>query len=169
MKFLASAAMLVVSAGSVLAADGIGGQNENIMVLQGTVVDVLCELTGRCSPAACASGQRQLGLKLGDGKLVLLAKGPEIFAGVQLDLAPHCGKNITVDGVMFENPKMLIYMVQGIKTDPAQAEFAVPDAFPKAWTAKNGPAEEWFRADPAVKDLIARNGPLGRIDLKPKP
>jgi hypothetical protein len=163
------AASCILISGGAMAAEGVGGENEKLMELRGTVVDVLCELTGRCPPNACQSARRLHGLKLADGRLIAIPKGPELFAGSQYDLAPLCGRTISVDGVLFENPKMPIYLVQGIKTDPAQAEFAVPDAFLKAWKAKNGEAEEWFRADPVVKDLLARNGPLGRIDLMPKP
>jgi hypothetical protein len=164
-----AAASLLIGGGAAIAAEGIGGENEKLLELRGTVVDVLCELTGRCPPGSCQSTRRLLGLKLADGRLIAVPKGPELFAGAQNDLAPLCGKTITVDGVLFENPKMPVYLVQGMKTDPAQPEFAAPDAFLKAWKAKNGEAEEWFRADPAVKELIGRNGPLGRSDLKPKP
>jgi hypothetical protein len=150
------------------AAEGIGGKNEKPLEVEGTVVDLLCEVAKRCAPN-CGEGKRQLGIKLSDGKVLVAAKNTDLFAGAVVDLAPLCGKKIKADGILFENPKMPIYMVQGIKTDPKAAEYTPVDGFGKAWAAKNGAAsDEWFRSDPVVKAQIAKTGPLGRIDLKPK-
>jgi hypothetical protein len=149
------------------AADSIGGQNEKPMEITGTVVDLLCEVAKRCAPD-CGNGRRQLGVRLASGQLVAVIKGPVDFAGAQADLAPLCGKTVTLDGLMFENPKMRIYQVQGIKTDPSAAAFTPAEGFSKAWTARNGAADEWFRADPLVKETIGQKGVLGIPGLEPK-
>jgi hypothetical protein len=150
------------------AADSVGGQNEKPMEITGVVVDVLCEVAKRCVPD-CGGGRRQLGIRDANGKLTPVVKNTDLFAGAQVDLAPHCGKTVTLDGLLFENPRMPIYMAQGIKTDPNAKEFTPVDGYVKQWTARNGPAEEWFRADSRVKELIARNGVLGKPGLQPKP
>lgn len=168
MRRTAFALAALLLAGPALAADSIGGANEKPVELEGKVVDLVCELTGKCLPG-CGAGRRQMGLLLANGRLVAVPKAPVDFAGAALDLAPLCGRTIRTDGLMFENPKMPVYQVQGIKADPAATAFALPDAFIRAWTAKNGPHDEWMRADPAVRAQIGRTGPLGRSDLKPKP
>jgi hypothetical protein len=164
-----AAPILLLAALPLSAAEGIGGKNEKPLEVEGTVVDLLCEVAKRCAPN-CGEGKRQLGIKLSDGKLLVAAKNTDLFAGAVVDLAPLCGKVIKADGILFENPKMPIYMVQGIKTDLKAAEYTPVDGFGKAWTAKNGGAasDEWFRTDPAVKAQIAKTGPLGRPELKPK-
>ncbi|MFM9974716.1 MAG: hypothetical protein ACKVON_09120 [Beijerinckiaceae bacterium] len=162
-----AAPILLLAALPLSAAEGIGGQNEKPLEVEGTVVDLLCEVAKRCAPN-CGEGKRQLGIKLSDGKLLVAGKNTDLFAGSAVDLAPHCGKTIKADGILFENPKMPFYMVQGIKTDPKAAEYSPVDGFVKAWVAKNGATDEWFRNDPIIKAQIAKNGPLGRIDLKPK-
>ncbi len=153
---------------AVLAADSVGGKNEKPLELTGKVVDLLCELTKRCTPD-CGGGKRQLGILQSDGKLVPVVKNADLFGGAQADLAPLCGKTVTLDGLLFENAKMPIYMVQGIKADPAAREFTPAEAFIKGWTARNGAQDEWFRNDPLVKELIAKNGVLGKPGLQPKP
>jgi hypothetical protein len=149
------------------AADSVGGKNEKPMEITGVVVDIACEIAGRCAPA-CGGGKRQLGIRQANGRLTAVIKNAEPFAGAQVSLAPLCGKTVVLDGLLFENPRMPVFMAQGVKTDPAAKEFAPTDAFTKRWTAANGAAEEWFRADPVVKALIARNGVLGKPGLEPK-
>ena len=153
------------------AAESVGAKYEKITEIEGTVVDLLCEVAKKCLPN-CGEGKRQLAIKMSDGKLLVAAKNPELFAGAVADLAPLCGKVIKADGILFENPKMPIYMVQGIKTDPKAAEYTPLEGFTKAWTARNkaaaGASDEWFRNDPVVKAQIDATGPLGRPDLKPK-
>lgn len=161
------ASILLATAVPVLAAEGVGGKNEKPLEVEGKVVDLLCEVAGKCAPD-CGGGKRQLGLRRADGTLLVAAKNTDLFAGAVVDLSPLCGKTIKADGILFENPKMPIYMVQGIKTDPKAAEYTPVDGFVKAWTAKNGASDEWFRADPVIKGQISKTGPLGRPDLKPK-
>jgi hypothetical protein len=162
---LTVAAMLLPMAAH--AADSVGGKNEKPMELTGVVVDIVCEVAGRCSPN-CGDGKRQLGIRQANGKLTAVVKNAELFAGAQVALAPLCGKTVVLDGLLFENPQMPIFMAQGLKTDPAAKEFTPVEGFIAQWTAANGAADEWFRADPRVKELIARNGVLGKPGLEPK-
>jgi hypothetical protein len=164
---LALGAGLLYATAPLSAAEGIGGKNEKPLELEGRVVDLVCEVAGRCLPD-CGGGKRQLGLKLSDGKLIAVIKNPGLFTGAVNDLAPFCGKTIYTDGLLFENPKMPVYQVQGLKADRNEKEYKPVDGFIEAWVAKNGPSDEWFRADPLVKEQIARNGPLGRPELKLK-
>jgi hypothetical protein len=168
-RLLFAAFSCVMLAGQpVSAADSIGGQHEKPTVLTGVIVDLLCEVAKRCV-SNCGDGKRTLGIRLPDGKLVAVPKGPADFGGPQADIAPLCGKTVTLDGLLFENPAMPLFHVQGIKTDPAAKDFTPADAFLKEWEARNGKAEEWFRADPLVRETIGRNGILGKPGLAPKP
>jgi hypothetical protein len=169
MRILLAAAIGLIAAPHVAnAADSVGGKNEKPMEITGKVVDILCELTKRCAPD-CGGGRRQLGLLQGDGKLVPVVKNADLFGGAQADLAPLCGRIVTLDGLLFENPQMPVFMAQGVKADPAAKDFTPAEAFIKQWIAKNGPTDEWFRADPLVKEQISRNGVLGVPGLQPKP
>jgi hypothetical protein len=167
MRIAALAALALLLSPAAFAAESIGGQHEKITEINGRVVDLLCELTKRCAPD-CGGGKRQLGLVLADGRLVAVVKGPADFGGALADIAPLCGKTVTLDGILFENPKMPLFQVQGIKTNPAARDFTPADGFLKAWEAKNGKADEWFRNDPLVKEQIAKNGVLGKPGLEPK-
>jgi hypothetical protein len=162
------ATAILLGATGAFPADSIGGQNEKPTEITGRVVDLLCAVTGRCVPD-CGGGKRVFGILLADGRLVAAIKGPENFAGAQADLAPLCGRTVTLDGLLFENPRMPVYQVQGIKADAAAKEFKPADRFLKEWLETNAPTDEWFRADLRVKELIGRNGVLGIPGLKPKP
>jgi hypothetical protein len=160
-------AVFLLLSPAAMAAESIGGQHEKITEINGKVVDLLCELTKRCVPD-CGAGKRQMGLVLASGRLVAVVKGPADFGGALADIAPLCGKTVTLDGILFENPKMPLFQVQGIKTDPAAAAFTPADRFLKDWEARNGKADEWFRNDPLVKETITKNGVLGKPGLRPK-
>lgn len=149
------------------AAESVGAQYENPTELQGTVVDVLCELGGSC-PKNCGDGKRLLGIKLKSGDLVPVAKGAPIFANATLSVLPFCGKPIEVDGLMIENPKMRIYYVQRYRPD-SSAPWKDDEGFEVAWAQKNGKSNEWYRDDPIVKDAIGDKGVLGIKGLAPKP
>ena len=160
--------LTLMSISGAVAADSIGAQHEKITEISGRVVDLLCELTKRCIPD-CGGGKRQMGLVQADGRLIAVVKGPADFGGALADIAPLCGKTVVLDGILFENPKMPLYQVQGIKTDPAARIFTPAEGFMKDWEAKNGKADEWFRSDPLVKEIIEKNGVLGKPGLQPKP
>lgn len=141
--------------------------HEKAVVLKGRVVDALCHLTGRCA-SDCGGGRRQLGLVMADGSFRLVAKSNIDFAGAAPDLIDYCGREIEADGLLIENPAITLFFVQGIRTDPAAA-FIAAERFKAEWEARNGKAEEWWRADPEANRIIAEDGPLGIKGLQPKP
>jgi hypothetical protein len=150
-------------AAPALAAEAWGLKDEKLVSFRGQVVDILCALKGDC-PAACGGGKRQLGI-VSEGKLYAAAKSNTLFAGATKDLLPWCGRTIEIDGLLVENPAMPILMVQGIR-EKSEQPFAPTDQFEKDWTAANGKADEWWRADPTARAALAENGILGRKDLK---
>ena len=141
--------------------------HEKPVALKGRVVDVLCQLKGRCAPD-CGAGKRQLGLVLADGTYRLVAKSNIDFAGAIQDLAGFCGREIEADGLLIENPAITLFFVQGVRTDAA-LPFAPAERFKAEWEARNGKAEEWWRADRQANSIIAQDGPLGIRGLLPKP
>jgi hypothetical protein len=153
-------------AGQAPAAEPWGLENEKVVQLQGRVVDLACELAGDCPPA-CGGGRRQLGVATADGRLLPLVKGQVNFANGVPDLLPFCGRTLEVDGLLIESPAMPMLFVQNLRADPA-APWQPATAFERDWKAAHGEAEEWFRADPAVKAAIAEKGVLGIPGLKPE-
>lgn len=151
---------------SARAAESVGAQYENEIVLSGQVVDILCELTGNC-PKNCGEGKRVLGLKTADNTIYLISKGTPIFANANESVLPFCAKDIDVDGLMIKNPKMPLLYIQKFRAKGA-GEFKDADGFDAAWKAANGEADEWFRKDPLVVEQVSKNGPLGIPGLKPK-
>lgn len=149
------------------AADLWGIEGERAVVLKGRVVDLLCEVGGQCAPD-CGGGRRQLGLVDASGRLYPAAKGNTLFAGAVADLAPYCGREVEVDGLVIESARMPLLFVQTLKA-PGDTAFQPAEAFGKAFEAAYGKAEEWYRAHPAVKEAIAENGVFGIKGLEPKP
>ena len=166
-KILFCLAALLATTTLARAGEGVGAANETVVSFEAKVVDLACQLGATC-PSDCGGGKRQLGLLTKDGKLRAAVKSATIFAGPVDDLLPFCGKSVTVDGVLVENPKLTLYFVQGIR-EGSSGDFAATDAFEKRWVAANGPSEEWFRNDPKVKEIIAKDGVLGIKGLVPKP
>jgi hypothetical protein len=156
----------MLAAPAARAADSWGLDGEQPLEVTGKVVDLLCELTGDC-PANCGGGKRQLGILAGDGRLLPAAKGAVFFAGAVPDLLPLCGSEVNADGLLLAKPEMSLYFVQYLRSGPDD-EWAPTEAFLRQWTAANGEAEEWWRADPAAKAAIARDGVLGIPGLKPE-
>ena len=162
---LALAVLLPASAGSALAANSWGLPGEEIQRFEAKVVDILCELTGDC-PAQCGGGKRQLGLLKDDGVLVLPAKNQVPFAGAAAELIDFCGKKVIADGLMVTNRGTTFYALQFVKEAP-DGKWRRANRFADKWATANGvdPAgkkkNSWFRHDPRVKDLIARQGKLG--------
>lgn len=132
------------------------------------VADILCEVAGDC-PADCGGGDRQLGLvREADAALIVVAKnGQPLFNGGVDDLLPFCGMAVEVDGNLVgddpANP-FKIYQIQRIRALDG-GEWVAADKWLDAWRARNPEAAEapgeWFRNDPRVKALIARDGWLG--------
>jgi hypothetical protein len=168
LRFVIPIVSLVSLAASPLrAAEAWGIEHEKVVELTGRVVDIACTLKGNCPPN-CGDGKRQLGLVTSDGKLRAVVKGPVDFAGPVHDLVAYCGKSVQVDGLLVENPAITIVQIQNIRERPDQP-FAKADAFAKDWEKANGKAEEWFRADPLVKQVIGEDGVYGIKGLTPPP
>ena len=160
--------VLAVSAPvATFAAESVGAQYENEIVLKGQIVDIVCELTGNCVKE-CGEGKRVLGLKADDSTIYLIAKGPPLFANANESVLPFCAKPIEVDGLLIKNPKMPLLFVQRYRA-AGSADWKDADGFETAWKAKNGEADEWFRKDPLVVELVKKSGPLGIPGLAPKP
>lgn len=161
----------IIALGAVsptLAAEPWGIPHEKPLVLKGRLVDALCHLTGRCVPD-CGAGKRQLGLLTANGTFRLIAKGNVDFAAAIPDLIGFCGKQIEADGLLIENPAITLFFVQGVRADGNTTEFVPAERFKTEWEARNGKAEEWWRADPDAHRIIAEDGPLGIKGLLPKP
>lgn len=161
-----SVATLLI-AGAAAAAEPWNIPHEKQAVLKGRVVDALCQLKGRCAPD-CGGGRRQLGLVLADGTFRLVAKSNIDFAGATRDLAGYCGREIEADGLLIENPAVTLFFVQRLRERPDQ-DWIVAERFKADWEARNGKAEEWWRADPEANRIIAEDGPFGIKGLAPKP
>lgn len=156
-----------LAAGPAFAAEPWNIPHEKQAVLKGRVVDALCQLKGRCVPD-CGGGRRQLGLVLADGTFRLVAKSNIDFAGATSDLAGYCGREIEADGLLIENPAVTLFFVQRLRERPEQ-DWIAAERFKASWEAKNGKAEEWWRADPEANRIIAEDGPFGIKGLQPKP
>ena len=147
---------------SVSAAKSWGVTGEEISRFDATVVDILCELSGDCAEN-CGAGTRQLGLLTADQTLILASKNATIFSGAAEELAAFCGQPVTVDGLFTENRGVRFFAVQFIR--PAGGEWRGANQFLKNWSARTSlgedKAKQWFRHDPLVSDVIAKDGLLG--------
>lgn len=172
MKHLA--ALLCLCATPGLAADFSAGSDaqswglpaEKPARFEAKVVDVLCTLTGDC-PDNCGAGKRQLGLlRSADNALILPAKNGEPFTGAVVDLLPHCGKMVEVDGLMIDDPAIgahNIYAVQKLRAAGA-TDWADATGWVASWARANPEAPddgEWFRHDPRINAMIGTTGYLG--------
>lgn len=162
------AALFALGIGAAFGAEEWGIEHEGTARFEATVVDILCELTGDC-PAECGGGKRQLGLLRDDGTLLLAAKNFDAFAGAVNDLISFCGKRIVADGLLIHDPAMPLFALQFKRLAP-DGEWSRANRFFKDWAERHGAdkAPEWFRHDPAIKDLIADDGVFGIPGLKPE-
>ncbi|WP_407050950.1 hypothetical protein [Methyloraptor flagellatus] len=160
-----ASALAVFAAPRAQGAESWGIEGERAAIVKGKVVDLLCEISGRCAPD-CGGGTRQLGLIDADGKLLPAAKSNTLFAGAVVDLLPFCGKTVEADALVIESPRMRLLFVQKLK-GPGDKEFKAAEAFGDQWTKKHGKADEWFRKDPDVKTVIAADGVFGIKGLEP--
>ena len=164
-------ALLLLGGGAAQAANEWGIEHEAKARFQAKVVDILCELNGNC-PADCGAGKRQLGLLRDDGKLLLVAKNFDIFAGAANDLKGFCGKRIVADGLMINDPDMPLFALQFKRLAP-DGKWSRANWFIKDWAKANGvaanskQAKQWFRNDATVKQIIAKDGVFGIPGLKP--
>ena len=128
------------------------------------VVDMLCELAGDCVDD-CGGGDRHLGLLTTDGKLVLANKNVQpIFSGASVDLAPYCGKQVEVDGLMVGEGGPQLYQIQLIREVGAE-KFNKTTLWSKKWNKANPDLKKvkgaWFRKDKRVNAQIEQDGYLG--------
>ena len=157
---------LASSMGTARAAESWGLPGEETARFEATVVDLLCELTGDC-PADCGAGTRQLGLLKDDGTLVLPLKNQVIFAGAAAELIGFCARRVVADGLFVTNRGHTIFALQFVKLAP-DGKWQRANRFLPDWAAQNGvdaksaTARRWFENDRRVKDLVARDGKLGR-------
>lgn len=152
------------SAGSTAQSWGLPGEQPARFTAR--VVDVLCTLTGDC-PENCGGGRRQLGLlRAADDALILPAKNGEPFTGASVDLLPHCGRVIEVDGLMIEDEALgahNFYAVQKLRPEGAD-DWTAATGWIADWAERHPEAAakgQWFRNDPRINALIERDGYLG--------
>lgn len=168
-KILISAGFIVASLTNVAhAADEWGIEHEKILRVEAKVVDIKCELTGKCAPH-CGKGNNQLGLLMDDGKLVPVVKNADSFAGAASDLIAFCNKRIVADGLMITNPKMPLFALQFKKLASKEGKWSRANQFGKNWSKANGgkSAGQWFRDDVIVAKIIKKDGVFGIPGLKP--
>jgi hypothetical protein len=168
---LTAMALLLTLSSPVMAAEGWGIAHEKVTRAEAKVVDLICEIAGDCVPN-CGDGKRQLGLLFDDGKLVPVVKNNDPFAGAVADLISFCGQRIVADGLLISNPKMTMFQLQFKRAAPKgkpKGPWSRANWFAKEWAKKNpGKAgNQWFRHDPQVNELIAKDGVLGIPGLKP--
>lgn len=174
-RLLAALAALVLTTAAARAAEPQGIEHERATTLRGTVIDLLCGVSGNCPPD-CGRGRRVLGLRTAEGRLVVIAKSPTDFAGAVADLLPHCNREVELDGLMIESPAMRLYLVQAWRRSPDDP-WTPANAFIPAWTARNGPTsaepgrsyDEWYRIDPEARRILGEDGPYGIRGLSPPP
>lgn len=163
--------LVIASGGSAQAADEWGIEHEEVTRFDAKVVDILCELSGDC-PANCGDGRRQLGLLRDDGKLILVAKNADPFAGAVADLLPFCGRTITADGLLINDPLATLMVLQ-FKRPAPDGQWSRGNWFSRDWAEAQGvardsaKARQWFRNDPMVTRAIERDGVFGIPGLEP--
>ncbi|MEM8794911.1 MAG: hypothetical protein AAGE61_05035 [Pseudomonadota bacterium] len=137
---------------------------EKMARFEGKVVDIKCEVTGVCAPN-CGDGSLPLGLvRTTDNMLIPVNKnGQTSFNGGVVDLLPHCGKTIGVDGLLVgEDIPAQLYQVQLLK--PEGGEWQKANLHTKEWAKQfpdAGGEGPWFRRDPRVLSQLEENGYMG--------
>jgi hypothetical protein len=168
MKTILTAATLIaglLAGDQARAAEEWGLPEEEKARFEAKVVDILCELTGDC-PADCGAGKRQLGLVTDAGALVLPVKNSTAFSGAAAELIDFCGKRVVADGLFTTNRSYRIFALQFVKQAP-DGKWRRANRFLARWAEANGfqaggpEAKQWFRHDPQIKAVIARDGVLG--------
>lgn len=162
----ALAGLLAVS--PLQAADEWGIEHEEIARVEAKVVDLLCEVAGDCTEQ-CGGGRRQLGLLLDDGTLIPAVKNFDPFAGTTDDLIGFCGQRVIADGLIIRDPLMPMFVVQFKRLAP-DGEWRRGNQFTKNWAQANPgkPANQWFRHDATVAEVIEQKGVYGIPGLKPE-
>lgn len=156
------------SAGSQAKSWGLLG--EELARFEGRVTDALCQITGDC-PADCGAGKRQMGvLRAADGVFLLATKNTQpAFTGATVDLAPYCGREVEVDGLLVGDPDVtpgLTAKMLQVQTVRVLGEETLhkTDRWTGDWSARHPDAAgegPWFRRDPGVAAQIEAHGRLG--------
>lgn len=149
------------------AADEFGIAHEKASRMEAKVVSLNCEVTGNC-PANCGGGKHQLGLLRDDGRLIAVIKNFDGFAGAVEDLLPFCGQRVIADGLLIENPRMPMFMLQ-FKKAAKNGTWSRATAFSQKWSKENGGQKgaDWYNKDARVKAELKATGVLGIPGLKP--
>jgi len=161
----ALAALVLTLSAPLQAAEKWGLPNEEVTRFEARVVDLLCELSGDC-PQACGGGKRQLGLLNDDGALILAHKNVVPFAGAAAELSDFCGKRVIADGLFSTNRGVRVFALQFVREAP-EGKWRRANRFLPKWAkeqdidAESDAVKAWFRNDPRVKALIAKDGKLG--------
>jgi len=159
------AIFLLLGAVGARAAESWGISGEKKVRFEAKVVDIACELTGNC-PAQCGGGARQLGLLRDDGMLILPLKNQVPFAGAADELIDFCARRVVADGLLITNRGYTFMALQFVRAAP-DGPWRRANRFTRKWAQRNEVApdspvaRQWFRHDPRVIDLIARQGKLG--------
>lgn len=170
-----AAALLALAASPLAAQDFSAGSTadswnlyaEQPAFFAAKVVDPLCELTGDC-PADCGAGKRQLALlRTADGVLVYPVKNTQpLFTGAANELRAFCGKEVEVDGLMLVDADIglnNLYQVQKIR-EVGATDWVKANQWTKDWKAANPTLtgkDPWFRQDPRINAMIAKDGYFG--------
>ncbi len=132
-----------------------------------TVVDPLCTLAGDC-PEDCGDGRRQLALmRTVDNVMVFPLKNSQpAFTGAASELAPYCGQEVEVDGLLITDEELgaqNVYLLQKIRAK-GETEWVRANKRTKVLASEydipkgKGP---WFRRDARIAAEIDREGWLG--------
>lgn len=174
-RLLGMIAAILAAPGAMLAQDfsaNSTAQSWNLYAEQpaffeAKVIDALCAVTGDC-PADCGAGTRQMGLlRKADGVFVLAIKNNQpLFTGGANELAPFCGQDVEVDGLMLVDPDAAlnnVYQVQKIRA-VGSAEWTKANRWTKDWQAMFPEAtgkDAWYRRDPRILAILAKSGYFG--------
>lgn len=158
-----SAVLGLMFAAPAYAATSWNLTDEEIAPLTGTVVDIRAELTGE-TIADCGGGKHQLGIRTAEGRLVPVIKNAQPFFGAAIELLPHCGKTVTLDGLFTGHSGYRVYVVQAVQAEGVTIKATKGVA---KWAKDNGidPADKktrtWYWHDPKIKAAIAKDGYFG--------
>lgn len=159
---LASGLLVALISTPALAAKSWGVTNEKPAKFTGIVTDVACHLTENC-PDNCGAGSRQLGLMTEDQGLILVAKNLTLYSGAAAELYPFCAQEIEVDGLFTEHRNVRFFQVQKMRLPGEKWQKAT--LFHQAWAKQYGgnprKAKKWYKKDPRIMEIIARDGYLG--------
>ncbi|MDT8327696.1 MAG: hypothetical protein RQ750_09985 [Roseovarius sp.] len=102
-------------------------------------------------------------LRKADDALVFPNKNAQAaFSGLAVELAPFCGRDVEVDGLLITDPDLgskNIYLVQKIRT-LGDTEWTAANRWTKEWAKAKGKGP-WFCRDPRIKAAIAAHGYTG--------